>query len=814
MNIINRPSLPQTAKLPDPARTPWQPREADPAIRELHERIALQSQRIYLLEKLVAGGEVVNLAPRLAKLPSRIAAAERAPARTWQHWPDKPMPAHSIEPAPGSACFHLKDAGAKVIAFAVFGLAGETLEKEVARVTEQQARQGNFIPLFLTDAQETEAFRNRGYVFEYFPQGTAPSEASHIEALQPRLDVIESKWGVDLFINLGLPRGMWIRREMRPPHERYLEAKARFLGGRFASAQRLVADFTADSLAQARIRHFGKQPAHPQASIIVVSHRDHEGVANGLRSIAGQLAPGSFEVILVDNGNPSLARLGKRCFTSCTIVEPGFNAGCSGARNIGAKLAKAPLIIFLDDDGITEDGAIAALVGCMKETGAVAARGRVRPLTSPELTGSHYDLGPIRLPALITCEGISIWRRAPFIEAGGFDPLLAGHEGVALCSRLWRFYGPAGFIYEPNALLWHDYAPDARASLAKNHRHKASLDYLDFLGLRWRGINTGQLRFANDPMLGYLSMRMPRVTLKARGPTVSFITTARDVRHFLAEYSASLKGQTDGEFEIIFIDDHSDDGTQEEIGRLWRDDPRLRLFTSEGHGRGAALNEAMRQASGDICLIADADDLSVPQRVALTKSFFAETPGADCLSFVAFSENYPLRIGPPQSIFVDDLAVRQLFGMPVSFPTFAFRREKFPLEFDEQLLGGIDCDWVYRNAEVNRLKGKLLFYPAVYYREHEGQISATRKDHQDEVRRRHIRASFSRVLGELGDRDVHCITQLTETKRVSEAEMASLTAWIGAFLHRNRIVGAFDPAMLDHAMFEALRELRTEALKG
>ncbi len=818
MNVFTSQALLTTAKLPEPARIPWQARDADPAIKELHDKIAHQRQRIDVLEKLLArreesGPTVVNLNVRLPGLPAPVAAAHRAPARTWQSWPDRPMPVRSLEPSPGEACFHLKDAGARVIAFSLFGLSGAELEDAVARVAEQQAEQGNFVPIFLTDARESEAFRSRGYVFEYFPEGTAAREPHHIKALQPRLDLIESKWGVDLFINLGLPQGSWIRREMRPLRERYLEAKSRLLAGRFASAQRILAEFTEDTLAEAKIRRFGKEPSDPLASIVVVSHRDHAAVALGLRSIAAQIAPNTYEVILVDNGNASLAALGKRIFRSCTLVEPGFNAGCSGARNIGAQVAKAPFIIFLDDDGIVEVGCIAALVRCLEETGAVAARGRVKPLTSPDLTGSHYDLGPSRVPALITCEGVSIWRRAAFIEAGGFDPLLAGHEGAALCSRLWRFYGPAGFIYEPGAVLLHDYARDASAGADKSRRYKANIEYLDFLGLRWQEINAGQLSFVADPMLGYVAMRRPRSLPKGCGLSISFITTAKDARHFLAEYTASLKNQTDPEFEIIFVDDHSQDRTQEEIERLWRGDARIRIFSNGGHGRGAALNEAMRHASGDICVIADVDDLSVPQRVALTKAFFVETVNADCLSFVAFSERHPFRLGPPKSIFVDDLAVRQLFGMPVSFPTFAFRREKFPLQFDEGLLGGIDCDWVYRNAERNGLKGKVVFHPAVYYREHAGQITSTRKDHQDAVRRRCIAASYARVLGNLSGFDVECITRLTESKQVTAPEKAALAAWVAAFLHRNRMSGTFDPDMLDQAMFEVLREIKVVAPK-
>ncbi len=820
MNIQTPTAFRTTAKFPEPPSAPWQPRAGDPAVQELLDKIASQSQRIQTLEKILNDGGapsegpgVVLLKPQLPRLSTPVSAALRAPIQTWQRWPEKAMPPRSLEPSPGGACFHLKDNGAKVIAFALFGLEAAALECEVTRVAEQQVREGNFIPIFLTDARDSEVFRRRGFVFEYFPPGTAAQESADIKALQPRLDLIESKWGVDLFINLGLPRGGWIRREMRAPRERYLEAKARFLAGRFVSAQRVLGDFTADTLAEAKIRQFGKQPVDPPAAIIVVSHCDHPGVESGLKSIARQITPCNLEIILIDNGNASLARLGKRIFGSCTVVETGFNAGCSGARNVGAQLATAPLIIFLDDDGISEDGCVSELLNCMRETGAVAARGRVKPLTSPDLSGSHYDLGLGRVPALITCEGVSIWRRTPFIEAGGFDPLLAGHEGVALCCRLWRFYGPAGFMYEPGAVLLHDYAPGVSASVAKTRRQKASTDYLNFLGLRWQEINAGQLRFAADPILSYLSMRLPRGVPEAEHLSVSFITTAKDSRHFLAEYTTSLKAQTDPDFEVIFVDDHSEDGTREEIEQLWREDPRIKIFSNSGHGRGAALNEAMRHASGDICLIADVDDLSVPQRVVLTRAFFAETSTADCVSFVAFNETNPYRLGPPKSLFVNDLAVRQLFGTPVSFPTFAFRREKFPLNFDEELLGGIDCDWLFRNGELNALRGKAVFYPAVYYREHAGQISATRKEHQLAVRRRYIASSYARVIGELSSFDVQCVLRLTEVKQATAPERATLTAWVAAFLHKNRMTGVFDPDMLDQAMFEVLREIKVVASK-
>ena len=814
MNIINSGPQFTQERLPDPATDPWRPREGDSAVQELLEQLARQNRRIQSLERLLATADgtgersrVVTLQPQLTPRPRAVPVAVRELARTWSGWPSRPMPPRAMEPPPGNAHLDLKNTGAKVIAFALFGLTGADLEREVARVAEEQRRQGNFIPVFLSNARESEAFRRRGYMFEHVPEAGDVRTAADIGLLQPKLDFLEAKWGIDHFINLGHPKGSRIRREMRLPAERYREAKVRFAQGRFAAARRVLGDFTEDTLEAAKVVVVGTSPVNPPASIVVVSHRDHPGVEDGLRSIARQIKPGQFEVILVDNGNAALARLGRKIFGSCTIVEIGFNAGCSGARNAGARLAKSPRVIFLDDDGITEEGCISALIACMDATGAVAVRGRVMPLTAPHLKGAHYDLGAARVPALITCEGVSIWRRDAFLGAGGFDPLLAGHEGVALCARLWRFHGPAGFVYEPGAVLLHDYAPDLNATAAKNKRYKASVDYLDFLGLRWQEVNSGQLRFIADPMLGHMALQAPRRFRAPAALSVSFITTAKDARHFLAEYTASLKAQTSADFEVIFVDDHSEDGTAEEIERLWQNDPRMKVFANTGRGRGAALNEAMRHASGDVCLIADVDDLSVPARVSLTRAYFAVAPGSDCMSFVAFNETNPFRLGPPRSMFVDDLTVRQLFGMPVSFPTFAFRRESFPLAFDESLLGGIDCDWWFRNGAQREVKGQVVFYPAVYYREHAGQITALRKERQLAVRRGHVAGAYERVLGELGPVDARCIQALTETKQFPAAEKAVLTSWVAAFLQKNHDRAVYEPRALEQAMFEVLREI-------
>jgi SAM-dependent methyltransferase len=65
--------------------------------------------------------------------------------------------------------------------------------------------------------------------------------------------------------------------------------------------------------------------------------------------------------------------------------------------------------------------------------------------------------------------------------------------------------------------------------------------------------------------------------------------------------------------EIIFVDGHSTDGTQDEIRRLipLYPDRDIKLLVQTGIGKGNAVSEGFRDARGDILMILDAD-LTVP----------------------------------------------------------------------------------------------------------------------------------------------------------------------------------------------------------
>lgn len=91
---------------------------------------------------------------------------------------------------------------------------------------------------------------------------------------------------------------------------------------------------------------------------------------------------------------------------------------------------------------------------------------------------------------------------------------------------------------------------------------------------------------------------------------VSIVVPLYNKAPWLTRCLDSIRGQSITDYEVIVVDDGSEDGGQHLVGL--RNDPRVRLVHQPHGGEGAARNRGIREASSDWVAFLDADDEWTP----------------------------------------------------------------------------------------------------------------------------------------------------------------------------------------------------------
>jgi glycosyltransferase involved in cell wall biosynthesis len=110
-------------------------------------------------------------------------------------------------------------------------------------------------------------------------------------------------------------------------------------------------------------------------------------------------------------------------------------------------------------------------------------------------------------------------------------------------------------------------------------------------------------------------------------PRVSVLLPVRDAAPTLERCLGSLGAQTLQEHEVVAVDDGSSDDSGDILDAWASRDPRLRVFHTPPRGLVAALGAAVAAARADVVARMDADDVSLPGRLAGQCQRLAE-PGA------------------------------------------------------------------------------------------------------------------------------------------------------------------------------------------
>ncbi len=209
---------------------------------------------------------------------------------------------------------------------------------------------------------------------------------------------------------------------------------------------------------------------------------------------------------------------------------------------------------------------------------------------------------------------------------------------------------------------------------------------------------------------------------------LSIIIPTFNAERYIKEAIDSILSQTFQDFEILIIDDGSDDRTLDILKGY--NNQRIKILYGPKKGISAALNLGIDSAKGEYIARMDADDISLPSRFEKQIKFMSKNTDIDICgtSALRFTENGNSYVwSKPENDI--DIKTMLLIDVPMIHPTIMFRKstlDKYNLKYSEKYNASEDFDmWVRASkfAKFYNIQEVLL-----KYREHSNNASITNED--------------------------------------------------------------------------------------
>lgn len=216
-------------------------------------------------------------------------------------------------------------------------------------------------------------------------------------------------------------------------------------------------------------------------------------------------------------------------------------------------------------------------------------------------------------------------------------------------------------------------------------------------------------------------------------PRISVLLPCYNVAETVDETLTSLAEQTLTDFEVIAVDDGSEDSTLEILESWAARDSRFRVLARPHAGIIPALNAGLDECQAPYVARMDADDLSLPERLALQADYLDQHPEVDLVSSLveAFPkkqvrEGFRIYMEWLNSLVTHEDIQREIYvESPLAHPSVTFRKDVV-----EQLGGYQEFGWpedydLWLRMNLAGKRFEKIPQTLLKWREHEHRLTRT-----------------------------------------------------------------------------------------
>jgi len=201
---------------------------------------------------------------------------------------------------------------------------------------------------------------------------------------------------------------------------------------------------------------------------------------------------------------------------------------------------------------------------------------------------------------------------------------------------------------------------------------------------------------------------------------VSVLMPVLNARQTLVKTANSILNQNDCEFELIWVDNGSTDGSLEIAKNFAQNDPRVKIIYEERKGISFALNTGLKYCTGQFIARIDADDLMLSARLQKQMMFLNAHPEIGLVSGKVLYAGTEIGIGYHVYVtmlnsWINETTIRQhrFIESPFAHPSVMFRNEliaKYGMYAEENIPEDYELwlRWMHQGVRMAKINDYVI----------------------------------------------------------------------------------------------------------